>query len=213
MMNEVRFALLSAALAAFTLPGVAQSTEASAQGSASASANSKVTGQTIKQRAENQQDRIANGMKSGELTSAEASNLETKEGKINQEDRAMRKADDGHLTAADKAKLTQQQNQLSKQIYQDKHNYAKQDTDPKSEVGKRLENQQDRMAQGVKSGDLSAVEAAHLEKNDAKINQEVRNDRAANGGKLTAKNKAQINQQLNRESHQISRATHGGGRR
>jgi hypothetical protein len=76
-----------------------------------------------------------------------------------------------------------------------------------------LENQQDRIAQGVKSGDLSAGEAARLEKNDAKINQEVRNDRAANGGKLTATEKAKINQQMNRESHRISRATHGGGRR
>jgi hypothetical protein len=55
----------------------------------------------------------------------------------------MRKLDNGKLTAGDKKTLTQQQNQLSKQIYQDKHNSAVQNTNPKSEVGKRQENQQD----------------------------------------------------------------------
>lgn len=204
MNKQMKFTLLSAAFAVFALPVVAQSTDASANG--------QVNGQTIQQRAENQQDRIANGVKSGELTSGEASNLETKEGKINQEDRDMRKADDGHLTDADKAKLTEQQNQLSKQIDEDKHNAATQNPDPKSEVGKRAENQQDRIAQGVKNGDLTAAQAAHLENNEAKINKEVQNDRAANGGKLTPLEKAQVNQQLNRQSHQIARATHGGRR-
>jgi hypothetical protein len=208
MKSEIKFALMSAALAAFTLPGLAQSTTASAQGSATASA--PANGQSVPQRAENQQDRIANGMKNGELTAGEASNLETKEGKINQEARTMRKQDDGHLTAADKAKLSQQQNQLSKQIYQDKHNAATQNTNPTSEVGKRAENQQDRIAQGVKSGDLTAGQAAHLEKKEAKINKEVKKDRAANGGKLTPQERAQVNRQQNRMSHQIARATHGG---
>ena len=201
MKSEIKFALLSAALAAFTLPGFAQSADASAQGSASAS--TPVTGQTVQQRAENQQDRIANGMKDGELTSGEASNLETKEGKINQEARAMRKEDGGHLTAADKAKLTQQQNQLSKQIYQDKHNAATQNTNPKSEIGKREENQQDRIAQGVKSGQLTPGETANLEKKEAAINKETRADRAANGGKLTPAEKAQVTHQQNQVSKQI----------
>jgi len=56
--------------------------------------------------------------------------------------------------------VTQQQNQVSKQIYQDKHNSAVQNTNPKSEVGKRAENQQDRIGQGIKSGQLTAGEAA-----------------------------------------------------
>ena len=47
----------------------------------------------------------------------------------------VRTLDNGHLTAADKATLNQQQNQLSKQIYQDKHNAATQNTNPGSEVG------------------------------------------------------------------------------
>jgi len=120
----------------------------------------------------------------------------------------MRKLDNGKLTAADKKTLTQQQNQLSQQICQDKHNAAVQNTNPKSEVGKRQENQQDRIAQGIQSGQLTAGEAAHLEHNQAKLNQEVRADRQANGGKLTAQEKTQVNRQQNRQSRQIYRDKH-----
>jgi hypothetical protein len=86
------------------------------------------------------------------------------------------------------------------------------DPAPKSEVGKRQENQQDRIAQGVKSGQLTAGETAHLEKNQARINQEVRNDRAANGGKLTPQERRQVNRQQNRQSRQIYRDKHNSRR-
>jgi hypothetical protein len=210
MKNEIKLTLLSAALAVFALPAVAQSTDTSAQGSATpaAPANGQVTGKTIQQRKENQQDRIAQGVASGELNAKETTNLEKKEAAINQEERDMRKLDNGKLTAADKATINQQQNQLSKQIYADKHNAATQNTDPKSEVGKRAENQQDRIAQGVKSGQLTAGEAAHLERNEAKINQQIAADRKANGGKLTPEERKQINKEQNRESRQIYRAKH-----
>ena len=97
----------------------------------------------------------------------------------------MRSEDNGKLTGADRKVLNQQQNQLSKQIYNQKHDAQTQNTNPKSEVGKRAENQQDRIAQGIKSGQLTAGEASNLERKEAGINREVRNDRAANGGKLT----------------------------
>jgi len=83
---------------------------------------------------------------------------------------------------------------------------------PKSEVGRRQENQQDRIGQGVKSGQLTAGETARLEKNQARINKEVRNDRAANGGKLTPQERRQINRQQNRQSRQIYRAKHNAAR-
>jgi hypothetical protein len=211
MKTAFRFAWLGATLAIFVLPVVGQSTSASAQGSAAASP--PVTAQTLQQRQESQQDRIAQGVKSGDLTAGEAANLESKEAKLNQEESAMKKVDDGHLTAAEKAKITQQQNRITQQIKQDERNAAKQPSNPVSAIDQREENQQDRIAQGVKSGALSAGQAAQLEKNQAKINNEVRKDRAANGGKLTAQEKAQINNQLNRQSHQIHQAMHGGGRR
>lgn len=203
MNNQFKLTLLSAALAVCALPAVAQSTDNSAP------ANGPVTGKSIQERKDNQQDRIANGVASGELNAKETSNLEKKETELNQEERDMRKLDNGKLTNADKKTLTQQQNQLSQHIYADKHNDKTQNvTDPKSEVGKREEKQQDRIAQGVKSGELTPSESARLERNEAKINRQVANDRKANGGKLTQQEKAQVNREQNRESKQIYRAKH-----
>src|SRR5437879_9327997 len=77
---------------------------------------------TAAQRKENQQDRIANGVKSGQLTAGETANLETKEAAINKETAADRAANGGKLTAAEKKQVNRQQNQMSKQIYADNHN-------------------------------------------------------------------------------------------
>lgn len=200
MKNAIKIGMVGAALVACTLPGLAQSNTPTAP--------APVTGQSVSNRKENQQDRIANGVASGQLTAGEAGKLENKEAAINQESRDMRKLDNGKLTAADKKTLNQQQNQLSNQIYKDKHNAAVQNTNPKSEVGKRAENQQDRIAQGMKSGQLTAGEASRLENKDAAINQEVAADRKANGGKLTAAERAQVNRQQNRVSKQIYKDKH-----
>ena len=78
------------------------------------------------------------------------------------------------------------------------------------EIKKRQENQQDRIAQGVKSGQLTAGETAHLEGKEARLNREIRHDRRANGGNLTNKEKRQINRQQNRLSRQIYRDKHNG---
>ena len=76
----------------------------------------------INQRKENQQDRIAQGVKSGQLTAGETSRLEHQEAGINKEERGMRAQDNGHLTKTDRKTLHQQQNQESRRIYRDKHN-------------------------------------------------------------------------------------------
>lgn len=76
----------------------------------------------INQRKENQQDRIAQGVKSGQLTSGETSHLEKQESAINKEEHNMRAQDNGHLTKQDRKTLHRQQNQESRRIYRDKHN-------------------------------------------------------------------------------------------
>jgi hypothetical protein len=129
---------------------------------------------------------------------------------LNHEEKDMRKLDDGHLTSADRSTLNQQQNHVSNEIYSDKHNDKTQNVDPKSEVGQRQRNQQDRIAQGIKSGQLTPGETAHLENHEKNVNQEIRSDRAANGGKLTAGEKAKVNRQENRNSHRIYRDKHNG---
>ena len=76
----------------------------------------------INARKENQQDRIAQGVKSGQLTPSETAKLEKQEAGINKEEAGMRAQDNGHLTAQDRKTLAQQQNVESKRIYRDKHN-------------------------------------------------------------------------------------------
>jgi len=162
---------------------------------------------TVAQRKENQQDRIAQGVKSGQLTAGETSKLETKEAAINGETKADRAANGGKLTSAEKTQINGQQNQLSKQIYADKHN-ANTANPGNSKVGQRQENQQDRIAQGIKSGQLTAGETAKLENQQKGINQQVKADRAANGGKLTSVEKQQVNKEQNAASKNIYNKKH-----
>jgi len=76
----------------------------------------------INQRKENQQDRIGQGVKSGQLAVGETSHLEKQESAINKEEHNMRAQDNGHLTKQDRKTLHRRQNQESRRIYRDKHN-------------------------------------------------------------------------------------------
>ena len=178
-----------------------------AQDSSSGASSSAPKPGEVAQRKENQQDRIANGVKSGQLTAGETTNLESKEAAINGETRADRAANGGKLTSAEKQQVNQQQNQLSKQIYNDKHN-ANTAHYGNNEVGQRRENQQDRIANGIKSGQLTAGETAKLENQQHGINQQVKADRAANGGKLTPSEKKQVNKEQNAASRNIYNKKH-----
>jgi hypothetical protein len=140
---------------AVVLVGAASSTTALAQDQSSSQSGSSSSASptpaakpdpSIAQRKENQQYRIANGVQSGQLTAGETSKLETKEAAINGETRADRAANGGKLTSAEKTQINGQQNHLSNQIYQDKHN-ANTAQYGNNKVGQRRENQQDRVAQ------------------------------------------------------------------
>jgi broad specificity phosphatase PhoE len=82
--------------------------------------------QEIQERKENQQDRIANGVANGSLTPHETANLEHKEAGLNKEIRHDRRQNGGNLTNKEKAQVNRQQNKLSRNIYRDKHNAARQ---------------------------------------------------------------------------------------
>jgi len=198
---------------AVVLVGAASSTAVLAQDPSSPSGSSASSTPAVKpdpsvaQRKENQQDRIANGVQSGQLTAGETSKLETKEAAINGETRADRAANGGKLTAGEKAKINGQQNHLSNQIYTDKHN-ANTAQYGNNKVGQRRENQQDRVAQGIKSGQLTAGETAKLETQQKGINQQVAADRKANSGSLTASEKTQVNHEQNQASKNIYRKKH-----
>lgn len=100
MGSRMKVAILSAALAAFLLPAAAQ----------------------VNQRQVNQQRRIHQGVKSGQLTPGETRHLERKEVRLHREVKTMRRTNGGRLTPHERARVNRQQNHLSRQIYRDKHN-------------------------------------------------------------------------------------------
>ncbi|HVP61464.1 MAG TPA: hypothetical protein VMT11_12940 [Myxococcaceae bacterium] len=77
-----------------------------------------------------------------------------------------------------------------------------------AEVDRREVRQQERIGQGVQSGQLTPGETARLEKQEGRIDNEIKADRAANGGKLTPAERRSINRQENRESRRIYAAKH-----
>ena len=135
MKNQIKVALLSASLAAFLLPAAAQDSTTTTQTSTTQTAPA-ATQQApgtmaptpkpeVSRRAAHQQQRIAQGLQSGQMTAGEAAHVENREAAINKEIRQDRQANGGKLTPEEKAKINRQQNRVSKQIYKDKHNGSK----------------------------------------------------------------------------------------
>jgi hypothetical protein len=141
------------------------------------------------------------------LTAGETRNIEGREANVNREIKDDRSADNGKLTNQERQQVDHQQNNLSKSIYADKHN-ANTAHYGNNEVGARRENQQDRIASGIRSGQLTAGETARTENREQGINQQDRADRQAKGGELTGGEKQQLNQKLNGTSRQIYNQKH-----
>ena len=75
--------------------------------------------QRIDQREANQEKRIQQGVKSGELTPREATRLQAEQGRI---ERAEQRAKaDGKVTPQERAKLTRMQDHASRDIAREKH--------------------------------------------------------------------------------------------
>ena len=162
---------------------------------------------SVNDRREDQQQRIANGVQSGQLTAGETKRLESREANLNHEIKTDRQANGGKLTPQERQQVNRQQNNLSHSIYNDKHNAA-QTHYGNTEVGQRRENQQDRIAQGIRSGQMTPGEAARTENREQNINHSIAADRAANGGKLTPQERRNINHRQNSVSRQIYRQKH-----
>jgi hypothetical protein len=164
---------------------------------------------TVNSRRQDQQDRIANGVDSGQLTAGETKSLEGKEANLNREIRDDRKADGGKLTGQERKQINGQENNVSKNIYNDKHN-ASTAHYGSGTAGQRRANQQARIANGIRNGSLKPGEASHLENREQGLNQQIRADRQANGGKLNAQQVKQVNQAQNRASQAIYNKKHNG---
>jgi hypothetical protein len=78
----------------------------------------------VNRRELNQHGRIAQGVRSGQLTPREANRLRAQEHHLAQNERRDMARDGGHLTKTDQAKLNRQANHVSRNIYRNKHNAA-----------------------------------------------------------------------------------------
>ena len=74
----------------------------------------------IEERQKRQQERIGEGISSGQLKPKEAIKLEAEEGKIRREKRRF-KRNDGKLGPKEKVKLNKDLDKASKDIYKEKH--------------------------------------------------------------------------------------------
>ncbi len=88
-----------------------------------AQSNDNTKTPVITRRQHRQQRRIANGVKSGQLTAREAANDERREEKLHQ-DKKEAKAD-GHVTQQERRQLRHEENRDSRKIYRTKHNNRK----------------------------------------------------------------------------------------
>lgn len=157
----------------------------------------------------NQDQRIANGLRSGQMTAGEASRAEKTQSAIDQQVHNDRMANGGRLTGQERQQINQEQNAASRQIYNEKHNDA---SVAPNEVNNRMANQQQRTANGLRSGEMTSGEAGRTNANQANTAQQVRNERVANGGALTPQERRQANRQENRNSRQVYNEKHNGAR-
>ena len=75
----------------------------------------------VNRRETNQQNRIANGIKNGQLKPGQAARLERGEQRLQNNEKKDMAKDNGHLTKQDQKQLNHEANNMSKRIYKDKH--------------------------------------------------------------------------------------------
>jgi hypothetical protein len=184
MKHSVTLAMLIAGIA--TLPALAQTTSSEVQ------------------RNTNQQQRIEQGLQSGALTTHEAGQLERQQTQVDRMEKNALK--DGSLSPADKARIQAAQNKTSANINADKHNAKL--GNPTSKSSQRMQadvqrnvNQQARVEQGVKSGQLSNKQVASLEGGQAHVNRAEAN--AAADGHVGPVGQANIQGRENVQSARI----------
>lgn len=157
----------------------------------------------------NQDQRIANGLRSGQMTSGEAARAEQTQSNIDQQVHNDREANGGKLTGAERQQINGEQNAASRQIYDEKHNG---NTVTPNEVDDREANQQQRTAEGLRTGQMTSGEAARTNQNQANVAEQVHNERTANGGALTKQEKQQANKEENKNSKQIYNEKHNNNK-
>jgi hypothetical protein len=161
------------------------------------------------QRDVNQQQRIEQGLKSGELSTREAGHLEREQQHVDRMEAHDLK--DGHMSAAEQLRLDKAQNAASADIYKQKHDV--QTGNPNSASSQRMQadvqrnvNQQTRIQNGMENGSLTNREAARAEAGQARTDRKIAN--ASADGHVGAAEQGRIQRTENRQSREIYRKKH-----
>jgi hypothetical protein len=139
--------------------------------------------QLDQQRDVNQQERIEQGLQSGQLSTREAGQLERGQQHIDHMEAHDLK--NGSISASEQARLNAAENRQSAVIYGDKHNGIT--GNPNSVSSQRMQadvqrnvDQQQRIANGISNGSLTNHEVGSLERGQAHVDRREANS-AANG--------------------------------
>jgi hypothetical protein len=161
------------------------------------------------QRNVNQQQRIEQGLKSGELTTREAGKLEREQSRIERTEK--RDLRDGSISDAEQRRLTARQNRVSRDIARQKHDT--QTGNPNSASSQRMQtdvqrnvNQQQRIQQGAESGTLNNHEVGSLERGQARVDRSE--SRTAANGRVGAGEQTRIQRAENRQSRRVFSKKH-----
>lgn len=182
----------------------ASTSNTTSESSATTTSASPATAKSVVARDERQEQRIENGLQSGELTVKEAAKLESEEARIDRQE--ARDLKNGPLTASEAATLTAEQNRVSANIYKAKHNavignpHSISSLNMQADVQRNI-NQQARIEQGLQSGQLTNQETARLERGQARIDRHEA--RAGADGQISALEQYRIQRQENRQSRRI----------
>jgi hypothetical protein len=175
----------------------------------SGAAMAQTNAQNDTQRDINQQQRIEQGLQSGQLNTQEAGKLEKQEQHVDKmEARDMK---NGSISPAEQAKLNAAQNHVSQDISKEKHNGVT--GNPNSASSQRIQadvqrnvNQQQRIENGEKSGALTNREAGKLERGQAHVDRSEAH--AAANGHVNANKQARIQRKENHQSKKIFNKKH-----
>jgi hypothetical protein len=166
------------------------------------------------QRNVNQQERIEQGLQSGQLSTKEAGQLERGQQHIDHMEASDLK--NGSISPAEQSRLNAAENRQSADIYADKHNGAT--GNPNSASSERMQsdvqrnvNQQQRIANGVSNGSLTNHEVGSLERGQAHVDRKEAN--AAANGHVGRREQANIQGSENHQSNRIYNKKHNNRER
>jgi hypothetical protein len=141
---------------------------------------------SLNRRAESQLQHVDIGLRSGALTTGEATRIKGHLEKISNTMQTDRAANNGRLTEAERDQMARAQNVAAQKIFQLKHN--QESTVPDRQLD-RMSRQGQHVQEGIQSGQLTKGEVSRIKTHEEKIKDNLKTA-ASNGGLTQAQLKS-----------------------